>query len=64
MLWLALGLVALVLAYITMTSRRMGPLFAEAQLAQLAAALPDMKQQALAGNAARPSAMLPCPQHP
>ncbi len=55
MLWLALGVMALVLVYVTMTSRRMGPLFADSHLAQLAAALPELKQQALSGSAEQPA---------
>jgi hypothetical protein len=57
MLWLALGFIALVVVYVTMTSRRMGPLFADAHLAQIAAALPELKQQALAGNAEQPASL-------
>lgn len=57
MLWLALGVIALVIAYVTMTSRRMGPLFADSHLAQIASGLPELKQQALAGNAEQPASI-------
>jgi hypothetical protein len=49
MLWFALGVVAVLLVYAATRARKMGPLFMDDHLREVAALLPDLRQRALAG---------------
>jgi hypothetical protein len=53
MIWVVLGVA--VLAFLAFRAKKMGPLFADAHLAEIAALLPELKRQALAGQAAPPA---------
>jgi hypothetical protein len=57
MFWVALAVSGLVLIYAFVRARRLGPLFADPHLSEVAALLPDLKRRALAGTRADPASV-------
>lgn len=57
MFWFALGVSGILIVYAVVRARRLGPLFADEHLADVAALLPDLKQRALAGGADDPASL-------
>ena len=55
MFWLAFGASLFVLTYILSRARQVRPLFADQHLSEVAALLPDLKRQALAGGVDHPA---------
>jgi hypothetical protein len=55
MLWFAFGLLAFLLVYAALRARKMGPLFADEHLAEVAAGLAELKRRALAGEVDPPA---------
>lgn len=56
MLWFALA-ITVVCVYAIVRARRLGPLFADEHLAEVAALLPDLKRRALAGVESDPASL-------
>ncbi len=56
MIWFALGVLVLLLAFAGVRAWKMGPLFADDHLAAVGARLPELKRNALAGRAEEPAA--------
>jgi hypothetical protein len=54
MLWFCLGALALLLGFAAFRAKQMGPLLSDAHLAEVAAALPDLKKRALAQEGEEP----------
>jgi hypothetical protein len=57
MLWLGLGLLAFLLVYAAARARKMGPLFADEHLAEVASGVAELKRGALAGEAHHPASL-------
>jgi hypothetical protein len=55
MLWIGLAAVLLLILYVLLTGRRMGPLFSDEHLVELARAIPDLKRRALAAASDGPA---------
>jgi hypothetical protein len=57
-LWVALAVIALLVVYAVTRARKLGPLFADEHLAEIAARLPDLKRRALEGKADEPTSLV------
>jgi hypothetical protein len=57
MLWLGLGVLALLLVYAAARARKLAPLFADEHLKEVAAQLPELKRRALAGEGDEPASI-------
>jgi hypothetical protein len=57
MFWFAFAASSVLLAYAIVRARRLGPLFADEHLTEVAALLPDLKRRALAGREDDPASL-------
>jgi hypothetical protein len=57
MLWFAVGLLAFLFVYAALRARKMGPLFSDEHLTEIAAGLAELKRGALAGPPEEPAAL-------